>query len=110
MELRKHRRFRAEFRSRFSINRVEVPGEGLMEDLSPGGCRIMSMDTVKIGDDLELHIFPGESHSELFIQKAKVCWTRGHEFGVAFIAVQPDVLKRLIQVWGALDDGIPLGG
>jgi hypothetical protein len=107
MELRKHRRFRAQFRSRFSINRVDMPSEGLVEDLSPGGCRIMSLDPVKMGDDLELHIFPDESHAELFIQKAKVCWMRGQEFGVAFIAIQPDVLKRLIQVWGALDVGVP---
>ncbi len=69
----------------------------------------MSLDTVKMGDDLELHIFPDESQSELFIQKAKVCWMRGQEFGVAFIAVQQDVLQRLIQVWGALDGEVTIG-
>lgn len=51
-----------------------------------------------MGDDLALHIFPDELHSELFIQKAKVCWVRDHAFGVAFTSVQPDVLNRLMQV------------
>lgn len=107
MELRKHRRFRAQFRSHFSSNLAGLPGEGLVHDLSSGGCRITSLDTVRVRDDLELYIFPDDSHPELFIQEAKVCWMLGHEFGVAFTVVQPDVLKRLMHVLAALDVEVP---
>jgi hypothetical protein len=31
----------------------------------------------------------------------------GHEFGVAFTVVQPDVLKRLMHVLAALDVEVP---
>lgn len=103
MELRQHRRFRAQFRSHFSGNCSELPGEGVVHDLSVGGCRITSLDTVNVNDDLELYIFPDDSHAELLIQEARVCWRMGHEFGVAFIVLQPNVSKRLIQVLTALD-------
>lgn len=62
----------------------------------------MSLDTINVNDDLELYIFPDDSHAELFIQKARICWRMGREFGVAFIVLQPDVSKRLVQVLAAL--------
>jgi hypothetical protein len=75
MELRKHRRFRDQFRSHFSSSFAGLPGEGLVHD----------------------------PRAELFIREARVCWTLGREFGVAFAALQPDVSKRLMQVLATLN-------
>ncbi|THJ24809.1 MAG: PilZ domain-containing protein [Nitrospira sp. CG24E] len=80
MEQRKHRRFLVQFRSAFSQKGSEVSGDGLVEDLSPGGCRIMSLSKVSPGDDLQLHIFRDDSNSELFLEQVTVRWSRGHEF------------------------------
>lgn len=67
----------------------------------------MSLDAVKLGDQLELCIFPDGLQAELFIEQARVCWTRDHEFGVAFTVTEQDVLTRLIQIWGALNVETP---
>ena len=108
MEQRKHRRFRAQFRSAFSQNGSEVSGDGLVEDLSPGGYRIMSLNEVPLGAELDLQIFPDDSSPELLLEKATVRWSRGHTFGVAFPTTQSETLMQLIQVWTMLGTDVPL--
>jgi hypothetical protein len=44
-----------------------------------------------------------DPRAELFIWEARVCWTLGCEYGVAFAALQPDVSKRLMQVLATLN-------
>jgi hypothetical protein len=46
MDQRKHRRFRAHFHSTFADTDRIFSGEGLVYDLSPGGCRIMTLNAV----------------------------------------------------------------
>ena len=54
------------------------------------------------GSDVELCIYPDDTSGGLVIQLAKVCWVRDHEFGVAFVAIDPEVTKQLASMWSAL--------
>jgi len=52
--------------------------------------------------------FSDDSSAELLLERVTVRWSREHEFGVAFTAIQSETLKRLIQVWGLLSSDVPL--
>jgi PilZ domain len=102
LDLRQHQRFRAQFRTSFTRDQGGVVGEGMVCDFSPGGCRIRSFTTPLPGSKVELCIYPDETHGGLAIQSAAVCWARDHEFGVAFVAVDPEIMQQLTSMWSAL--------
>ena len=79
-----------------------VVGEGLVRDFSPGGCRIRSSTPPLAGSDVELCIYPDDASGGLAIQLANVCWVRDYEFGVAFVAIDPEVTQQLASMWSAL--------
>lgn len=102
LDLRQHQRFRAQFRTCFTTDQGIVVGEGVVRDFSPGGCRIRSFTPPLPGSDVELCIYPDDTSGGLAIQLAKVCWARDHEFGVAFVAIDPEVTQQLVSLWSAL--------
>ena len=102
LDLRQHQRFRAQFRTCFTTDQGIVVGEGMVCDFSPGGCRIRSFTLPLPGSDVELCIYPDNVHAGLAIQLAKVCWARDGEFGVAFVAIDPEVTQELASLWSAL--------
>lgn len=98
MDKRRHDRVRVQFRSHFSIKGQMVAGEGELQDLSPGGCRIASAIEVSFGSELELCIFPGEEANPLVVDGASVRWARAREFGLAFIQIRPEVQRQIAQL------------
>lgn len=102
LDLRQHQRFRAQFRTCFTTDQGIIVGEGLVRDFSPGGCRIRSFTPPLPGSDVELCIYPDDTSGGLVIQLAKVCWVRDYEFGVAFVAIDPEVTQQLASLWSAL--------
>jgi hypothetical protein len=76
-----------------------VAGDGELQDLSPGGCRVMSPIAVPLGVELELCIFPGDEGNPFIIDGASVRWTRSEEFGLAFTGIRPAVERQLTQLW-----------
>lgn len=74
-------------------------GEGTVQDFSPGGCRILSFTPAVPGSGVELCIYPDETSGGLLIQLATVCWARDYEFGVAFVAIDPEVTPQLAHLW-----------
>jgi len=102
LDLRQHQRFRAQFRTGFTTDQGVIVGEGMVCDFSPGGCRIRSFTPPPPGSDVELCIYPDDASGGLVIQVAKVCWVRDHEFGVAFVAIDPEVTQQLDSLWSAL--------
>lgn len=74
----------------------------MVHDFSPGSCRILSFALPLPGSDVELCIYPDDTHGGLAIQLASVCWARDDEFGVAFVAIDPEITQQLASLWSAL--------
>jgi len=97
VEQRKHPRQSVRVVAIFSPDGTQIE-DGLVLDLSLGGCRIMSARHPPAGSSLQLQLRP-ENHTFIYIPQAVVCWVREDAFGVAFAQV-PDlesgILTRLL--------------
>ena len=82
VERRKHPRYLVHFKSIFPTDGVRLE-EGLILDLSLGGCRLMSAIHVPSGIPIEIHIRP-DDHSPIYVPSAVVCWEGGSVFGLKF--------------------------
>ena len=102
MPLRRFKRFRVQFRSSFSSSNL-VAGEGVVVNLSLGGCRIESSANVSRGTELELRVHLSDQDAPLEIDSARVRWTHASEFGVEFVRMQPAVRERLQGVVTSLE-------
>ena len=103
-EHRKHERYPVQFKSIFSTDGVHIE-EGLMLDLSLGGCRLTSAIHVPSGIPLELQIRP-DQHSPIYVATAVVCWEENSDFGLAFKELpelQSSKLTRLL--WSCTSEG-----
>ena len=75
----------------------DVEGEGVILNLSPGGCKITSDVGVKVGDAMSLILLlPGES-SPTAVDLALVRWGRDACFGVEFVSMGMVEQARLRQ-------------
>lgn len=96
VDQRRQPRFTAQFRSTFSGGQRE--GQGKTIDLSDGGCKIESNQTVIIGGTFEYRIYvPGLSWP-IRIDEAQVRWVNGKIFGVQFISIQAEERQKLKQL------------
>ncbi len=82
VEHRKHQRYLVRFKSIFSTDGVHIK-EGLVLDLSLGGCRLTSAIHVPAGIPIEMHIRP-DQHSPIYIPRAVVRWKGDSVFGLEF--------------------------
>jgi hypothetical protein len=84
VESRKHPRYLGRFKSIFSTDAVRI-ADGLVLNLSLGGCRLTSSTHVPSGMPIKLHIQPDPS-SPIYISilSAVVCWEGDAVFGLAF--------------------------
>ncbi len=99
MEKRKSERFSVRFRSSFSASNM-VAGEGMVTDLSLGGCRIESDAAVKPGTVVEVRMELAEKGAHLYISMAVVRWKKGNEFGLEFLKVAYDaeaLIRELLE-------------
>lgn len=97
---RQHVRVVVQARSHFSSKGRMVDGDGELRDLSPGGCRVMSLVAVPVGAELECCIFPQDAGNPFTVEGAMVRWSRNREFGLAFTKVRPGVQRRIAQLCG----------
>jgi len=96
MELRKYPRFRVQFRSTFSGDRID--GDGKAIDLSQKGCRIESELTVPASTMLELRLYVPGLDWPMRVEQASVKWARGREFGLEFVRILPVEEEKLQKV------------
>jgi|SRR6267378_9879 len=82
VEYRKHQRYPVRFKSLFSTDGVHIE-DGLVLDLSLGGCRLTSARHLPSGIPIELHIRP-DQHSSVYVSRAVVCWEGDSLFGLEF--------------------------
>ena len=85
----------------FSIDQGMIVGKGTVHDGFPGGCRMQSFRPLLPGSDVELCLYPDDTSGGLVIQSATVCWVRDYKFGVAFVAIDPEVTQQLASMWSA---------
>ena len=82
VEKRKHRRHPVRFNSIFSTGGVWI-NDGVVIDLSLGGCRMISAIHILIDTPMELHIRP-DQHAPVYVPSAVVRWAGEFSFGVEF--------------------------
>jgi len=97
-DTRRHVRVAVRLQSHFSSKGRRVAGEGELRDLSPGGCRVMSLVAVPVGAELECCIFSQDAGNPFTIDGATVRWSRPQEFGLAFTKVRPGVQRQISQL------------
>jgi PilZ domain len=79
----------------------DLVGQGVLRELSRGGCQILGNYPVTPGETLGLRILHPLHPDPLFFGEVRVRWVKGFEFGVAFRVLHEGDAERLDQV---LDD------
>jgi len=85
---------RVRFRTSFSAPEMAA-GEGLIQDLSLGGCRIETSIRIHPGTELEMRIGVPQGLMPVAVDRAVVRWEQGREFGVAFLFLRPSEQEHL---------------
>lgn len=100
-------RLRVQFRAAFSNTRSK--GDGVLLDLSPGGCRIESPNPVEPGSSLELDIYAPNLGWPIIVDAATVLWVCGQTFGLTFFRITEPEQQRLGKMVSILMEGICAG-
>jgi len=93
VEHRKHRRHPVRFKSIFSTDGMRME-DGVVLDLSLGGCRMTSEVHVSSDAPMKLHIRP-DYDTSIHIPRAVVRWVMDSVFGVEFNEV-PELESRTL--------------
>jgi hypothetical protein len=91
--VREYRRFPVNCLLYFSSD--QLYGTGTVWNLSLGGWRVDSDVEVATGTTLTLFVMLPDSKQALLVDQAVVCWSRGHEFGLAVHQIKPEDAARL---------------
>ncbi len=100
MERRKHPRIQVQWRISFfvgpsSLKEDRFSGAGTASDLSVRGCRILSDTTVYSGMQMELRLYMPDDLRPMEVHQAMVRWSKGREFGLQFLRIEPKEEERL---------------
>ena len=77
-------------------------GEGMVSNLSLGGCHVESETEVDRKDYLTFRVYHSFHEPPIKIDVAVVRWSRGTDFGVEFISLLSEEQDRLKQVLKSL--------
>jgi|SRR5688572_5880892 hypothetical protein len=97
MKPRTAERYRLRSRLFFSSADVSIEGEGTIADLSKTGCCVESETQPPKGAELQLSLFLSDYSWPMKVDRAVVRWSKGHTFGVEFLAMQPAQRDRLVR-------------
>jgi len=98
-ERRKHPRALVRYLGTFSTMQ-RVAGEGLVLDLSLGGCRVESSRYVQPRTELTLRISLPNQVAPFAVDRAVVRWARGRQYGLSFVALPSEEQARLRRLMG----------
>jgi hypothetical protein len=73
----------------------EGDGTGTLCDVSRGGGRVISTIHVHPGESVTLVATLPDGKEAVLVDQAQVCWTHGHEFGLAIRKIAPPDAQRL---------------
>jgi hypothetical protein len=99
-EQRKHRRHSVNFQGVFSSDIVQGE-EGVVLDLSLGGCRVGSPIPMPPDAKIHLQIRPRQA-APIYVPSAIVRWVRGSAFGVQFQELAEHESKALTRLLWSL--------
>ncbi len=91
---RRGRRLRMECRL-FFFGEDDFEGEGLILDLSTGGCQVRSLIPVQVGMTLRLSLFLRDQVWPVRIEGAAVRWVKGNSFGLEFVEIRSAPRERI---------------
>ena len=77
-------------------------GQGVVQELSRVGCRILGNDHVVAGETMSVRISLPAHPSLLVIEQATVQWVKGLEFGLVFKHLHPRETHRLQRLLDAI--------
>ena len=107
---KQNKRFAIRVYSRFPVQITLIyrgrysAGQGIVQELSRVGCRILGNDPVFAGETLRVQLSFPTSEQPLIIEQATVKWVKGLEFGLAFKRLQPREADQLQHLLEALRD------
>jgi hypothetical protein len=73
----------------------EGDGTGTLCNVSLGGWRVSSEAHVKPGESVTFFATLPDQKQAVLVDQAKVCWSRGSEFGLAIRKITPEDAERL---------------
>lgn len=100
VEHRKHPRHSVNFQGVFSSETVKAE-EGIVQDLSLGGCRVGSKISLPADTKIHLQIRPRQAAS-IYVPSAIVRWVGGASFGVQFQELAEHESKALTRLLWSL--------
>jgi hypothetical protein len=74
---------------------LDGQGQGMIANLSKHGCLVKGDMPVTVGDKLTLVLHDPTTPHLIVIDKARVVWTTGQQFGVAHETLYPSELGQL---------------
>lgn len=110
IDLRKHRRVVPPPGSLLSFSAIVPPGEqigdaegeGIVINLSPGGCMVVSETDVMVGQQYHLILQSPSAPGPITIDTAIVRWSHPREFGIKIVSIGPDQEERLLELFQRL--------
>lgn len=100
VEQRKHPRHSVNFQGMFSSAAIQIE-EGLVLDLSLGGCRVTSQVHLPPNTAIRLQIRPAKA-APIYVPGAIVRWAGDSAFGVQFQEITERESKALTSLLGSL--------
>ena len=79
--------------------------EGKIVDLSMSGCEVESNKSLQKGQELSVLLHLPDGKPPLEIKVALVRWSRGQQFGLKFLTMEPDQQARLRRFVSTLETG-----
>ncbi|MGQ0694357.1 MAG: PilZ domain-containing protein [Nitrospiraceae bacterium] len=90
---RKAPRFLTQVRIFFTAGEKE--GEGVVLDISKGGCRVRCESDLSVGTEIDAQIYFPDYDWPLKVQRAIVRWINVDVFGIEFLDLLPAQRERL---------------
>ncbi|WP_447978268.1 PilZ domain-containing protein [Candidatus Nitrospira bockiana] len=72
-----------------------LEGEGVVVDLSRGGCRVECDHQPANGSELRVSLFVPDYSWPMTVERALVRWVKGRSFGLEFLSLQDAQRARL---------------
>jgi PilZ domain len=103
---RQHPRLPVRYLGTFSTAQ-RTAGEGVVLDLSLGGCRVESSRYVQPRTELTLSISLPNQVAPFAVDRAVVRWARGRQYGLSFVALPSEEQARLRRMIGSFSSSPP---
>jgi hypothetical protein len=98
MKLRRHDRIRVQYSA--SLRSASAHGEGVIVDISLGGCRARSPFFSQQDESVAVVIHLPGNETALYVMRAIIRWTNAPECGMEFMDMELHDRRRLNEVIG----------